>query len=83
MGYTYTLTDFYRIKENEKEYEWPCGHNRCRLIKLLRNDILTVQSKENNICNVIKHTGLMCTGIIVPEEDLELFHEVVEIGTEI
>lgn len=80
MSYIYTLTDFFIITEDEKDYPWPCECEKDRTIKIYRIDVLTIDSEEDGICSVKKHTELMCTGIKIPKEDLETIHEVVELG---
>ena len=84
MSYTYTLTDFFRIKYDEKKYPWPYKCNEDRTIKILKTDVLTIDSEtEDGIYSMTKHTGLMCINILIPEDDLEKVHEVVELGVNI
>ena len=84
MGYTYTLTDFYRIIDDEKQCDWPSKCNENRKIKILKTDILTIDSEsEDGLCSITKHTGLMCMNILIQKEDLEKVHEVVDLGVNI
>ncbi len=56
----------YQIKEGPKTYPWPCEVEPNRTI-IITNDDLFSKTKDGTI---IKHTGVGCYGIIIPDEDL-------------
>lgn len=68
MGYDFQVSGWYKIKFKEKEYEWPCKGDLGRTIMIYDNDVLT--KNENEDGTVMKHTGLGCFGIKIPDEDL-------------
>jgi len=70
MSYGFYISDWYSIKDEKKEYPWPCIGELDRKITIHSDDVLT--HEEGN--SYMKHTGLGCFGIIVPEEDL-IHHE--------
>ncbi len=67
MGYNFSVKGYYTIKHSEKKYPWPCPSEPNRTITLFNDDVLTGDGGKNTY---MKHTGLGCFGIIVPEEDL-------------
>ena len=66
MGYDFKIKNWCKIKDKQKTYPWPCKSQPERKIELFDDDILT---KEKN-GRYIKHTGLCCCNIIIPDEDL-------------
>jgi len=66
MGYDFKINKWYRIKHKEKKYPWPCKSQRGRTITLYDDDVLT-KSEDGTF---MKHTGLGCFNIEIPEEDL-------------
>ena len=56
----------YQIKEGPKTYPWPCEVEANRTILITTDDIFS-KTKDGT---VIKHTGVGCYGIIIPDEDL-------------
>jgi hypothetical protein len=67
VGYDFTINKgWFKIKPKEKEYPWPCESDVGRMITIFDDDVLTHQ--EGN--SYMKHTGIGCFGIIIPEEDL-------------
>ncbi|MCF7869461.1 MAG: hypothetical protein K9N09_12280 [Candidatus Cloacimonetes bacterium] len=61
----------YKIKEGPKEYSWPCDNDPERKITVTTDDLFS-KTKDGT---VIKHTGVGCYGIEIPEEDLEEIYE--------
>jgi hypothetical protein len=84
MGYIYELNNYYKIKcvdgEEKKEYPWPCKDNPKRTVDIYNDDILVINSEENGICSVIKHTGLAAIGILIPKDDLKEYHDTIQLG---
>ena len=67
MGYDFIIeAGWFKIKDEKKEYPWPCRGDVDRKITIYGDDVLTHQ--EGN--SYMKHTGLGCLGIIIPKEDL-------------
>ncbi len=60
------MTDTYRIKEEKKEYPW----GRFTIV-IFSSDVLTRQADGH----YMKHTGVGCFGIQIPDEDIILFEE--------
>ena len=56
----------YQIKSGPKEYSWPCEDEPDRKITVTTDDLFS-KLKDGT---VIKHTGVGCYGIIIPDEDL-------------
>lgn len=82
MGYTYELTQYYKI-EIEDDYSWPCKQDINRTITVYPSDILTINSEENGICNVLCHTGLCCFGILIPKCELKEYTDAIQLGINI
>ncbi|MDD5015201.1 MAG: hypothetical protein PHW73_08895 [Atribacterota bacterium] len=61
----FTINKYYKIKE-KKEYPWPSRLSDNGKILLFPSDVLT----KNEDGTFTKHTGLCCTSILIPEEDL-------------
>lgn len=84
----YELSGYYKIKDELwpeyddqfKIYPWPCDNDPSRWIKIYPDDVLTIQSEENGICNMIKHTGIGCINIIIPKKDLQEFRNTIQLG---
>lgn len=57
--------DYQRVRE-DKVYPWPCEPQPNRTIQLFNDDILT-RSKDGTF---VKHTGICCAGIVIPESDI-------------
>lgn len=66
MGCKYTISSWYKIKHEKRQYPWPCESDRNRLITIRNDDVLT-KSKDGTF---MKHTGLGCFGITIPDDDL-------------
>ena len=71
MGYDFKIDGYYKIKHKEKEYPWPCDSEPNRMITIFDDDILT----SSDGTSYMKHTGLGCFGIIIPEEDVVFYDE--------
>jgi hypothetical protein len=69
MGYEMKIDGYYRIKKDKDEYHWPCEIDKNRTITIFKEDVLSKGEK-----GFIKHTGLCCFGIQIPDEDLE-YHD--------
>jgi len=54
------------IKKKEKKYPWPCKSDSNRTITIFDDDVLT-KSEDGTY---MKHTGLCCFGIEIPDKDL-------------
>tara|TARA_R110000824_G_scaffold12226_5_gene53512 strand:- start:6297 stop:6533 length:237 start_codon:yes stop_codon:yes gene_type:complete len=67
MGYQFKVIDGCRVKE-DKEYPWPCASDPNRTIELFDDDVLT-KDLENG--TYMKHTGIGCFNIVIPDEDIE------------
>ena len=63
MGYK--LKGYYRVKE-KGTFPWPCPAEPQRTLDLRPDDVLT-----KGDAGYTKHTGLMMTGILVPDEAVE------------
>jgi len=60
----------YQIKEGPKTYPWPCEIDPKRTITITTDDLFT----KTHDGTIIKHTGIGCFGIKIPNEDLiEIF----------
>lgn len=60
----------YQIKEGPKTYPWPCEIDPKRMITITTDDLFT----KTHDGTIIKHTGVGCFGIKIPDEDLvEIF----------
>ena len=60
----------YQIKEGPKTYPWPCEIDPKRTITITTDDLFT----KTHDGTIIKHTGVGCFGIKIPNEDLvEIF----------
>lgn len=70
MSYRFQIDDWYSIKDEKKEYLWPCDFSPNRKITIFSDDVLTCQEDGT----FMKHTGLGCTNILIPQEDL-IHHE--------
>lgn len=70
MGYCFHIDDWYSIRDEQKEYPWPCESDVDRKITIFNDDVLTHEDGNS----YMKHTGLGCMGIIIPKEDL-IHHE--------
>lgn len=70
MGYDFHIDGWYSIKDDQKKYPWPCVSEPSRKIRIFSGDVLTHLGDGT----FMKHTGLGCTNIIIPEEDL-IHHE--------
>ena len=57
----------YQIKEGPKTYSWPCEVEQNRTITVTTDDLFS----KTEDGTVIKHTGVGCYGIEIPDEDLE------------
>ncbi len=57
---------WYKINQEEKEYPWPCVSEPGRKITIYGDDVLTKYPSGG----YMKHTGLGCFGIKIPDEDL-------------
>jgi len=79
MACSYELTQYYKI-EIESDYLWPCKQNAKRTITIYPSDILTINSEENEICNVIKHNGICCFGILIPKDELKEYTDAIQLG---
>jgi len=77
MGYNFTIGKqiAVRVKE-QKEYPWPIKDPKYwnpgedgskRTITIFRSDVLT-KSQDGTY---MKHTGLGCFGIVIPDSDVE------------
>ena len=66
MGYDFKVESWYKIKDKEKKYPWPCKSEPDRLITIYDDDVLT----KNRDGTYFKHTGLGCFGIRIPDEDV-------------
>ena len=86
MGYVYELKKYYKVKnwigasDEFKRYPWPCDKDTERHITIRQDDIFTINSEENGICNVIKHNGISAFGILIPKKDLEEYNDTIQIG---
>lgn len=85
MGYTYEVNKYCKIKCNEesKSYPWPCKNDPKRMKIVFNDDILIINSEENGICSVTKHTGLCCFGILIPKNELEEYRDTIQLGVNI
>ncbi len=54
-------------------YPWPCDSKPNRKIEIFDDDVLTKIEDEENMW--MKHTGLGCFGIIIPEDSMVLWDE--------
>lgn len=70
MGYSFSVNGYYTVKR-ESDYPWPCGPDPDRTIRLFSDDVLT---KDPETGCYMKHTGLGCFGIVIPDSDVE-FHQ--------
>lgn len=61
----------YQIKEGPKTYPWPCKIDPDRTITVTTDDLFS-KTKDGTI---IKHTGVGCYGIFIPDEDLVELYE--------
>jgi hypothetical protein len=60
----------YQIKSDSTSYPWPCEDDATRTITVTKDDLFS-KLKDGT---VIKHTGVGCYGLLIPEEDLvEIF----------
>lgn len=66
MGYDFEIPHWYKIKDERKEYPWPCKDVPNRTIAIYNDDVLT-RSEDRTF---MKHTGLGCFGIQIPDDDL-------------
>ncbi|MFC1898227.1 hypothetical protein ACFLYJ_01515 [Candidatus Cloacimonadota bacterium] len=57
----------YQIKAGPKDYPWPCDVEPNRTITVTTDDLFS-KTKDGT---VIKHTGVGCYGILIPDDDLE------------
>ena len=65
---------YYVVKE-AKIYPWPCESDSARQIKIFPCDILTGRDGV-----FTKHSGVACTNIHIPDEDVVLVNEPIELG---
>ncbi len=68
MGYNFQVQPWYKLKYPEREYPWPCKSEPERTIQIFNDDVLTRTRKGV----YMKHTGICCTSILIPDEDVEL-----------
>lgn len=68
MSYDFKITGAVHVKEG-KEYPWPTEKDPNRTIEIFDDDVLT---KEEN-GKYMKHTGLCCFNIVIPDEDTVAF----------
>lgn len=65
MSYAFSIDGALRVKA-DKTYPWPCAPEPDRTIDLFDDDVLT-KSEDGTY---MKHTGLGCLHIVIPDEDL-------------
>ena len=56
----------FQIKNGPQEYPWPCEVEPNRTVIITTDDLFS-KTKDGT---VIKHTGVGCYGIVIPDEDL-------------
>jgi hypothetical protein len=81
MGYDFKVKNALRVRET-REYPWPWKDDPTRTIQIFGTDtdypdVLTVNAPANGGGGYMKHTGICCFGIQIPEEDLEPWPEEV------
>jgi len=74
MGYDFSIKGGVRPKKAGR-YPWPCAGSPNRTIELLEDDILT-KSPDGTY---MVHTGLGCFGIVMKDDEVERFEEVVKL----
>jgi len=88
----YEIKGYYKIKnelwmKDEEKFEdqfriylWPSENNPDRQIQIFPNDILTIESEDEGICYVMKHTGSGCINILIPKKDLQEYRDTIQLG---
>lgn len=61
----------YKLKDGPKTFSWPCDNDPDRRITVSTDDLFS-KTKDGT---VIKHTGVGCYGILIPDEELEEVYE--------
>lgn len=66
--FIYSINRGYHVKVGGV-YQWPCPGSPHRTIDVYIDDVLTIA--KDGSCTM--HTGIMKTGIFIPEDDLVAF----------
>lgn len=74
---SYSLKGAYRVVKPGC-YPWPlrCGGEPERTFELLADDILT---KDEETGTYTCHTGIMCSGIVIPDDAVQLCEEIIHL----
>ena len=74
----YTVNQYYRIKEKEYVAKWPMSDrgNPDRTITLYDDDVLT---KDPDNGTYMKHTGIACFNIQIPDDMVEFVDKPAEL----
>ncbi len=71
MNTTQERKTMFQLKEGPKTYPWPCEVDPNRTITITTDDLFS----KTHDGTIIKHTGVGCYGIHIPDEDLEEIFE--------